>query len=149
MPSGLATRLSHGSIHTEGNAMGIERGIERERAGWDVSIERGPDWLFLRLQGGGAIGGGPVLADRLLSMIREHHAHRVVLELDQVNGMDDSLLGALTRVGSRIRDDGGLVRVCGLSTSDLERLKTAGCADALPHFESRCAAAGPRCGGLP
>ena len=129
--------------------MAIEQAVGHERAGWNVSIERGPDWLFVRLQAGGAIGAGPALADRLLSVIREHHAHRVVLELDRVDGVDDSLLGALTKVGSRIRDDGGLIRVCGLSTSNLERLKSTGCADTLPHFESRCAAVGPRCGGVP
>lgn len=122
--------------------------IERTSAGWDVSVERGPDWVFVRLQAGGAIGGGHALAERLLSMIREHHAHRVVLELDEVQGMDDSLLTALTRVGSRIRDDGGLVRVCGLSVADIERLRAAGHADDLPHFESRCAAVGPRCSAV-
>jgi anti-anti-sigma regulatory factor len=122
--------------------------FERERAGWEASVERGPDWVFVRLRAGGAIGGGAALADRLLGMIREHNVHRVVLELDEVQGMDDALFAALTRVGSRIRDDGGLVRVCGLSVADIERLRAAGHADDLPHFESRSAAVGPRCGAV-
>jgi anti-anti-sigma regulatory factor len=118
---------------------------------WGVKVERGPDWLFLRLQedGEAAGGDGGPLSERLWGMIRANRAHRVVLELDRVDAIDDSLIGAIADVSTRMRDDGGFVRVCGLSESNLERLRSSGQADGLTHFESRTAAVGPRCGAAP
>jgi MFS superfamily sulfate permease-like transporter len=107
-------------------------------------VERGPDWLFLRVERDAAKPGGEPLADHLLGMIRMNHAHRVVLELDRVRSIDDTLINAIAAVGSQVRDDGGLVRVCGLSDGDLRRLRSSDRAGDLPHFESRAAAVGPR-----
>lgn len=121
------------------------------RGDWGVAVERGPDWLFLRLQedGGAQDGEGRPLAERLWGMIRANRAHRVVLELDRVNAIDDTLIGVIADLESRIRDDGGFVRVCGLSETNLERLRSSGRAEGLPHFESRTEAVGPRCGAAP
>ena len=118
---------------------------------WAVAVERGPDWLFLRLQddGGAEDGEGRPLAERLWGMIRANRAHRVVLELDRVDAIDDSLIGAIADLEARIRDDGGFVRVCGLSETNLGRLRSSGRADGLPHFESRTEAVAPRCGAAP
>lgn len=118
---------------------------------WGVAVERGPDWLFLRLQDDAAAAAGDArpLAERLWSMIRVNRAHRVVLELDRVESIDDTLIDALADVGTRIRDDGGLVRVCGLSEPNLRRLRSSGCLGGIPHFDSRTAAIGPRCGAVP
>lgn len=111
--------------------------------GWGVAVERGPEWLFLRIEvpetRAGAGDRSP-LAERLWGMIREHRAHRVVLELDRVCSMDDSLIGAIADVGTRVRDDGGLFRVCGLSEPNLSRLQSVVCEAQLPHFDSRSAA---------
>lgn len=117
---------------------------------WGVAVERGPDWLFLRLHEGGEAGEdlGP-LAERLWAMIRVNRAHRVVLELDDVQAVDDTLIDAIVDVGDRLRDDGGFVRVCGLSAGNLARLQSSGRAEGLTHFDSRSAAVGPRCGAAP
>ena len=53
----------------------------------------------------------PKLTDVLL-WAKQHGA---VLELDRVDTIDDTLMTAIADVGTRIRDDGGFVRVCGLS----------------------------------
>ena len=118
---------------------------------WGVAVERGPDWLFLRLEDDAAGSAGDVrpLAERLLGMIRANRAHRVVLELDRVDTIDDTLMAAIADVGTRIRDDGGFVRVCGLSQPNLERLRSSGLGAGLPHFDSRTSAVGPRCGAAP
>lgn len=118
---------------------------------WGVAVERGPDWLFLRLTEGGGVeeGGGRPLAERLWGMIRANRAHRVVLELEHVQAVDDTLIDAIVDVGARLRDAGGFVRVCGLSAGNLERLRSSGRADGLTHFDSRSAAVGPRCGAAP
>jgi len=138
------------------HASHVREGLVAEEArtapgdgGWDVAVERGPDWLFLRLARDEAKAGRESLADRLLGMIRVNHAHRVVLELDRVRSIDDTLIDALAAVGSSIRDDGGLVRVCGLSDGDLRRLRSSERGCDLPHFESRSAAVGPRSTAVP
>lgn len=130
-----------------GSVLGRDAGEARQ--GWDVSVERGPEWLFLRLENGKPGAANRPLAERLLGTIQANRAHRVVLELDHVDSIDDSLLDAITTVGSHVRGDGGLIRVCGLSASTLLQLRKSAPGSELPHFESRSAAVGPRCGAMP
>jgi len=134
-----------------GEARDVGREAEHGSPQWGVAVERGPDWLFLRLEAppGSRPAEGGHLAERICDMIRESHAHRVVLELDRVQSIDDDLIGAIAAVGTRVRDDGGLIRVCGLSQPNLQRLRTTVQESGLPHFDSRLAAVGGRGGPLP
>jgi len=118
-------------------------------SGWRVNLERGPDWLFVRLEPDAdrariVVAAG--LAEAIWGMISENHAHRVVLELDRVGTVDDGLLDAIGDVGERVRASGGLIRACGLTGSNLGRLKSS--PGGPPHFENRLeAVGGPRGGG--
>lgn len=120
-----------------------------DAAGWRVKLERGPDWLFVRLErdtdrARTAVSAG--LAEAIWGMISENHAHRVVLELDRVGPVDDGLLEAIGDVGERVRAAGGLIRACGLTGPDLGRLKSS--PGGPPHFDNRLeAVGGPRGGG--
>jgi len=115
-----------------------------ERHSWELMAERGPDWLFVRLATGDADPAEKVdLAEAIWEMIREHHANRVVLELDRVESIDEPLIGAIAEIGSRVRQEGGLIRACGLSQSDCERLEKAS-ASGVAHFSSRSEAVNPR-----
>jgi anti-anti-sigma regulatory factor len=130
---------------------GVESAEARGAAppgGWDIAVERGPDWLFLRLERGGGQGMQRPLADQLMQLIRVNHAHRVVVEFDGVDPLDDALVDAIAVVGSRVRDEGGLIRVCGLSAGGVRRLESSDQAGDIPHFESRSAAEGPRSGAM-
>jgi anti-anti-sigma regulatory factor len=130
---------------------GVESAEARGAAppgGWGIAVERGPDWLFLRLERGSGQGGQRPLADQLMQLIRVNHAHRVVVEFDGVDPLDDALVDAIAVVGSRVRDDGGLIRVCGLSAGGVRRLESSDQAGDIPHFESRSAAVGPRFGAM-
>jgi len=138
----------HASRVRQGDASRDGRGSS-PAAGWEVAVERGPDWLFLRLERDDAGCGGDPIAERLLGMIRVNHAHRVVVEFDGSDQLDDTLLDAIGAVGSRVRDEGGLIRVCGLSEGDVRRLRSSGRTGDIPHFESRSAAVGPRAGAMP
>ncbi len=138
----------HAFRDSQGLASG-HRGEALSAGGWAVAVERGPDWLFLRLERGDAVASGSALADRLLDVIRVNHAHRVVVECDRVDAVDDAILDAIAAVGSRVRDDGGLIRVCGLSAGGVRRLRSSDQASDIPHFESRSAAIGPRAGAIP
>ncbi len=111
---------------------------------WDLAAERGPDWLFVRLESGASEASHiPDLAEAIWDMIREHNANRVVLELDRIDSIDEPLIGAIAEIGTRIRREGGLIRACGLSQPNVERLgKTA--AGGVPHFDTRSEAVGTR-----
>jgi anti-anti-sigma regulatory factor len=127
----------------------VDPGGGRRRT-WELAAERGPDWLFVRLEAG-SLGAakGDKLADAIWDMIREHHANRVVLELDRIDSMDEPLIGAIAEVGNRIRREGGIIRACGLSQTDIERLEKTPASD-VPHFGTRSEAVGTRgCGSGP
>lgn len=112
---------------------------------WDLAVERGPDWLFVRLKNAPAArSDGPKLTEAVWDMIREHHASRVVLELDRVAAVDDQLIDAIGEIGTRVRREGGLIRTCGLSPANRDRLQ--GAAGGVPHFDTRSEAVGTRCG---
>ncbi len=106
-----------------------------------LGVERGPDWLFVRLEPAGG-GQRANLADSVWETIQEHGASRVVLELDRVECVDESLRGAIAELGSRLRDAGGLIRICGLSEPELVWLRSLPAAAAVPHFGSRAEAVG-------
>ncbi len=114
-----------------------------EHKACDLGVERGPDWLFVRLErlGAGPRGG---LAETVWDTIQEHGATRVVLELDRVETVSDALRGAVAEIGTRLRDAGGLIRICGLSESALSTLQSLPAAAAVPHFRSRAEAVGTR-----
>ncbi len=110
---------------------------------WELAAERGPDWLFVRLESPPQARGKEQLVEAIWGMIREHQASRVVIELDRVPALDDDLLGAIAEIGSRVRGEGGLIRACGLSaqTPGSGQLTAA---TAVPCFGTRSEAVGTR-----
>jgi len=84
--------------------------------GWGLDVERGPDWLLVRVQPPRRAGRGtPSLAEVLWSLLEQHLTYRLVLELDQVDVLDGELLDQLAAVHDRVMAHGGLMRLCGLS----------------------------------
>jgi len=111
-----------------------------------IEVERGPDWLFVRVAGAAVAGQGE-LTRSVWEAIREHGASRVVLELDHVDTIDEALGGAIGEIGTRVRDAGGLIRICGLSEPKLARLRSVAAAAGVPHFDTRSDAVGGRGAG--
>jgi len=105
-----------------------------------IRVERGPDWLFVALDEPAV--SRTDLADGVCRLVRASMAHRVVLELDGVAAVDERLAAAIGLIGARVREDGGLVRICGLSGDNLSRLQAVSAAATVPHFGSRAEAVG-------
>lgn len=105
-----------------------------------IRVERGPDWLFVALDEPAVSRSD--LADGVCRLVRASMAHRVVLELDRVAAIDERLAAAIGLIGERVREDGGLVRICGLSGDNLSRLQAVSAAATVPHFGSRAEAVG-------
>ena len=116
-------------------------GRQRERL--PLEVERGPDWLFVKVAGKPG-GGADDLTTSVWETIREHGASRVILELDRVETVDEALGGVIGELGTRVRDAGGLIRICGLSEPGLSRLRRVAAAASVPHFGSRSDAVGGR-----
>jgi anti-anti-sigma factor len=82
----------------------------------DFDVERGPDWLLVRVRNLDlADAEAPPLADRLWQLLQQHFTYRLVLELDQVEVLDSYMVGQLMEVYGRIAEHEGVMRLCGLS----------------------------------
>jgi hypothetical protein len=113
------------------------------RPGGALEVERGPDWLFVKVAGNAA-GDAEDLTRCVWETIREHGASRVVLELDHVDTVDEALGCVIGEIGMRVRDAGGLIRICGLTQPELSQLRSVAAAARVPHFDTRSDAVGGR-----
>ena len=107
-------------------------------AGLLRDVERGPDWLLVKLAGathGAADWAG--LADSLSSLSNQHFTYRLVLDCDEIGLLDSALMGQLLLVERRMRQQGGLLRLCGLSEASQQALHQCRLDGRLPHFATR------------
>ncbi len=103
---------------------------------WTMDVERGPEWLFVRLHGpDNGEAEGTELANRVWAALEQHFTYRLVLELDDVSLLRSYLLGQLVMLNKRIHSHGGMLRLSGLSDVNLEALKAC----RLDHSFSRYA----------
>ena len=118
-------------------------------SGWVLAVERGPDWLFVRI-------GNPVrdrlhcppLKDCLWSLLQEHFTHRLVLEMDEIDFLDSHLTGQLVALYQAISSNGGVLRLCGLSPQNRKILEACHLDERFPVYGSRMDAVlcrGDRC----
>jgi len=106
--------------------------------GWTMDVDRGPDWLFVRLHGPtDGIAEGTELAEMLWSQLRQHFTNRLVLELDDLPMLRSQLIGQLVLIYKRIHADGGMMRICGLSASNQDAQRACQLADRFPSYLNR------------
>jgi anti-sigma B factor antagonist len=106
--------------------------------GWEVAVERGPDWLFVKLnQPEAGLEEAPPLAEQLWSLLEQHFTYRLVLEMDPVAVLRSHLIGQLVLLHRWITDRGGVLRLCGLSMGNRRVLETC-------HLDGRFPAYGNR-----
>jgi len=104
-----------------------------------MDIERGPNWLFVRLRSPvqEASGTEPPLADRLWSLLQRHLISRLVLELDKMEVLDDGLIHELIDLNQRLSTNGGVMRLSGLSSVNEKLLRSRGVNGRLPSYRNR------------
>jgi anti-anti-sigma factor len=108
--------------------------------GWMADVERGPDWLFVRLASEAPLAHDTEIADTLWEVLRRHLAHRMVIQLEEIPQLSSAMLGQFVALGERIKESGGMLRLCGLSASAREALRTTRLDQLLPCYEDRTAA---------
>lgn len=105
-----------------------ERAARRRAArDWDLSVERGPNWLFVRVNGGAVkVSDLPPLAGRLRSLLENHFTNRIVLELDRAVIPCSYLVRQLERLDRWIGDRNGVLRLCGVRARYAKALSRCG-----------------------
>ena len=98
-------------------------------------VDRGPDWLFVRLHPD--LEDLDVVADQLWALMGQHFVYRLVLEMDEVEFLPSRLMGQLVMVQKRVLQQGGALRLCGLSYECRQALHFCRLDRALPCFASR------------
>jgi anti-anti-sigma factor len=105
---------------------------------WDCEVERGPDWVFVRLC---PMSEGGVdehsLADRIWSILEQSFTYRLVLELDGVELMQSCFIAQLVMLSKRIHSHGGILRLCRLSPVNQQVLHTCRLEGCLPNYDNR------------
>ena len=102
---------------------------------WGVDVDRGPDWLFLRLRPGNQDLDD--VADRLWSVANRHFVYRLVLEMNDVGMLPSRLMGQLVMLQKRVMQRQGALRLCGLSDQCEQALHLCRLDQALPNYVSR------------
>ena len=112
--------------------------IQELGSGWSVEIDRGPDWLFISLQGSEPFDAAGIdFATRVWQLVDQEFVNRLVLEMDNVPILRSELLGELVRLHARITSQGGIMRISGLSDQNFEVLRSCRLEDRFPQYQSR------------
>jgi hypothetical protein len=85
--------------------------------GWKTELDRGPDWLFVKLYGpDGSQADATGLAETLGMLLRQEFKRRMVLELDELLDMPQDLVSEVILLHDALESQGGVLRLCGVST---------------------------------
>jgi hypothetical protein len=108
---------------------------------WELNVERGPNWLLVKAcRKGGTVSPESSLGEALWNLMEVNLTYRLVLELDDGEGLTSELLQQLALLDERARARNGCVRVCGLQRSRRRQLRRSGHSgifDLLPLYENR------------
>ena len=106
--------------------------------GWRLDVERGPDWVFVRLYP--PLESAPdfsTLGEEIWSLLEQSFTYRLVLELDEVCVLQSYLLTQLVMLSKRVQAHGGTLRLCGISPDNRSVIHVCRLDDYLPSYESR------------
>lgn len=140
--------------------------------GWQLAVERGPGWLFVRpfnfshsddglspvddglsgqsgskapLTGDALLGAADEstdapqldLAEQVWQLLEQNLTRRVVLELDQIGCLTSDLVGQLLLLQDHILAEGGVIRICGLSSMNETVLSESGLLNRFVRYDTR------------
>jgi anti-anti-sigma regulatory factor len=111
-------------------------------AGWEVDVERGPDWLFVRPHPpqGNYFEDASELAQQLWDLLQQGFQNRLVVELDELVILPSHLIGQLMLLHKRVASSGGVMRISGLSPNCAEVLRINRLTDRLYPYRDRAEA---------
>jgi hypothetical protein len=106
--------------------------------GWTMELDRGPNWLIVRLHDPPAGAAADVdLSQQLWDLLQKHFTNRLVLELDELPTLGQAVIDQLARLRRQIIERGGQLRLCGLSEESVEALRAGHPENSLPRYRDR------------
>lgn len=110
----------------------------QQTLGWISEVDRGPDWLFVRLRAPAARDADVTpLAEQTWDLMRQHFASRIVLELEELPLLRSSFIGELVLLHKRVHSQGGIMRLAGLSDANQSVLRMMRLDDRFPQYRNR------------
>jgi anti-anti-sigma factor len=108
-------------------------------AGWQMDVDRGPDWMFVRLHPGDSSRGIDdfSLAEKVWSVLEQCFTYRLVLELDRVPMLQSGLIAQMVLLSKRVHSHSGTLRLCGLSPENQKVLQLCRLEGCLPSYDNR------------
>jgi len=106
--------------------------------GWQFEVERGPDWLFVRVHGlpeDEAVQAE--FAEQISALLERHFVHRIVIEMEGVPRLSSALIGQFVRLQKQLSLAGGVMRICGLSARCEQALRISRLDGHLAIFDTR------------
>lgn len=107
-------------------------------SGWTMDVDRGPDWLFIKLH---APSDGGIhcdhLAEMLWSVMEQHFSRRLVLECEGISWLHSAVIGQLVLLHKRVYAQGGLMRLCGVSPNNQQALHACRMDSRFPSYACR------------
>ena len=93
--------------------------------GLELNVDRGPNWLFVKLRTKSSPHVEvPQFADKLWSISSRHFIYRLVLELEELDELPSGMMSQLVLLQERLSQCGGALRICGLSPECEESLQS-------------------------
>jgi anti-anti-sigma regulatory factor len=109
--------------------------------GLELNVDRGPNWLFVKLRSREAPPAEvPQFAEKLWSISSRHFIYRLVLEHEDLENLPSGMMSQLVMLQERLAQCGGALRICGLSPECEEALQNCQLDSALQNHPSREAA---------
>lgn len=94
---------------------------------WQIAFERGPNWIIVQVQTTEEEQPeGEPLAQQVQGLLTRHLTNRLVLELERGERVSDHLVGQLQEIREWLLAREGVMRLCGLSSTQREQLRAAG-----------------------
>jgi anti-anti-sigma factor len=105
---------------------------------WSLEIDRGPDWMFIRLAPPHDGDTGEIaLAEMIWEKLEQSFCHRLVLELEGVKFLRSWMVGQLVKLHKRLSAQGGMLRISGLSQANQDVLRICRLGDHFPAYRNR------------
>lgn len=106
--------------------------------GWKTDLDRGPGWLIVKLYGpNGDDADATGLAECLHTMLRQEFKERLLLELDQIQGMPWDFIRELCLLREALEGRGAILRLCGMSAENESRLCQRDALARFVHYRDR------------
>ncbi|MBN1851664.1 MAG: STAS domain-containing protein [Pirellulales bacterium] len=105
--------------------------------GWEFEVERGPDWLIIKIHPNGhSYYDNPEFADRIWQILTNHFVYRLVLEMDEVDILPSHLMGQLVMLQKRVLQNDGALRICHLRPRCQDALRLTRLDGILPNYDT-------------